>query len=53
MCKSGLARAAHLSAARRLDIAMLANAARWRQGSSELQWMDRELDKVTVLPPMP
>jgi hypothetical protein len=47
--KGGLVRAARLSAARRLDIAMLANAARWRQGSSELQWMDRELDKLTVL----
>jgi hypothetical protein len=47
--KGGLARAARLSAARRLDIAMLANAARWRNGSSELDWMDRELDKLTVL----
>jgi hypothetical protein len=47
--KGGLARAARLSAARRLDIAMLANAARWRYGSSELQWIDRELDKLTVV----
>jgi hypothetical protein len=47
--KGGLARAARLSAARRLDIAMLANAARWRDGSSELQWIDRELDKLSVL----
>src|SRR5215470_11903458 len=47
--KGGLARAARLSAARRLDIAMLANAARWRNGSSELQWIDRELDKLSVL----
>ena len=47
--KGGLARAARLSAARRLDIAMLANAARWRNGSSELQWIDRELDKLNVI----
>lgn len=47
--KGGLVRAARLSAARRLDIAMLANAARWRSGSSELQWIDRELDKLSVL----
>src|SRR5215472_10867203 len=48
-CKGGLARAARLSAARRLDIAMLANAARWRNGSSELQLIDRELDKLSVI----
>jgi hypothetical protein len=47
--KGGLVRAARLSAASRLDIAMLANAARWRNGSSELQWMDRELDKLSVI----
>ena len=47
--KGGLARAARLSAARRLDIAMFANAARWRNGSSELQWIDRELDKLNVI----
>ena len=47
--KGRLARAARLSAARRLDIAMLANAARWRDGSSELQWIDRELDKLSVI----
>ena len=47
--KGGLARAARLSAARRLDIAMLANAARWRSGSSELEWFDRELDKLSVV----
>ena len=47
--KGGLARAARLSAARRLDVAMLANAARWRNGSSELQWIDRGLDKLSVI----
>jgi hypothetical protein len=47
--KGGLVRAARLSAARRLDIAMLANAARWRNGSSELEWIDRELDKLSVV----
>jgi hypothetical protein len=47
--KGGLARAARLSAARRLDIAMLANAVRWRNGSCELEWIDRELDKLSVV----
>jgi hypothetical protein len=47
--KGGLARAARLSATRRLDIAMLANAARWRSGFSELQRIDRELDKLSVI----
>jgi hypothetical protein len=47
--KGGLVSAARLSAARRLDIAMLANSARWRNGSSELEWIDRELDKLNVI----
>jgi hypothetical protein len=47
--KGGLVRAARVSAARRLDLAMLANPARWRNGSSELQWIDRELDKLSVI----
>jgi hypothetical protein len=47
--KGGLARAARLSATRRLDIAMLANEARWRSGFSELQRIDRELDKLSVI----
>jgi hypothetical protein len=47
--KGGLTRAARLSAARRWDIAMLANSARWRNASSELGWIDRELDKLEVL----
>jgi len=46
--KGGLAKAARLSAARRLDIALLANAARWRSGSYELEWFDRELDKQNM-----
>lgn len=28
---------------------MLANAVRWRNGSSELQWIGRELDKLSVV----
>jgi hypothetical protein len=48
--KGGLVRAQRLSAAQRLDSAMLANAARWRKASSsELGWIDRELDKLDVI----
>jgi hypothetical protein len=46
--KGGLARAARPWAARRLDIAMPANAARWPNGSSELQWIDRDASFTTM-----
>ena len=47
--KGGLARAARLSPERRFEISVLGSTARWWRGSSEVEWIDRQLDHLTLI----